>query len=425
MRQIIERGKVLLVDGPACIALHSGTMRVFGAQVKAGEHLVVRRGRRIPLEAVDDSQIEILLGNAASCTIIDEDPIPPSWKDAVNKVLSVDGRVEVAVVGGIDSGKTSFCIYLTNMALSLGRKVALIDGDLGQSDIGPPGTLGLSVVKKPIIDPFNLKPDHLVFIGITSPYKVIEQTINGLVELRNKAVSLGSDFIVINTDGWVEGDEAVSYKCRLIERLEPNFVIALESSEILKPITDSLVNMEAEVLVSESPKNIKKRDRETRKIIREASYKRYLRDAKVRSMPLNWIKVGGNLEIRGKIDQPLKGKIEESIGKKVVYCENLQNFIILVLKEEAKLSDEEKTKLTAVLNKPVKVIREGDEKGLLVALEDSEGNVLGIGIIHCVDFERGILKVYTNVEDTVSSVRVGQIRLDENGNEIEIVPGSP
>ena len=194
-------------------------MRVFGAQIKVGDHIIVRRGRRIPIEAIEDSQLELLFGNSSSYTVIDEDPIPPTWEEAVNKILSAEGRVEVAVLGGIDSGKSSFCIYLANMALNNGRSVALVDGDLGQSDIGPPGTLGLSFIGKPIIDPFNLQPDHLIFIGITSPYNVIEPAINGLMELRDKAVSAGSNFVIINTDGWIEGFDAVNYKYRLLSSL--------------------------------------------------------------------------------------------------------------------------------------------------------------------------------------------------------------
>jgi len=423
MRQNVERGKTILIDGPACVALYSGALRAFGAQIKAGEHLIVRMGRRIPLEAIEDSQVEILLGKLASYNIVDEDPIPPSWKNAAEKILSSDGRIEVAILGGIDSGKTSFCIYLANIALNSGRKVALIDGDLGQSDIGPPGTLGLSIIRKPFVDTFNLNPDRIIFIGVTSPYNVTEHVVNGLVKLRDKALNMGSDFIIVNTDGWIEGFDAMNYKCRLIKNLEPRFTVIMWNNEDMKLIVDLLTGAgtKIEILTVDVPKNIRKRDREMRKAIRETLYKKYLRDGKVRSIPLSWIKINGNLEIRGKMDQALKKEIEEIVGDKLVYCENLQNYIILVLKEGTALTNEESTRLATELNKPVKIICEGDKKGLIVALENNEGEMLGIGTICGIDFERGTLKIYTNVEETISSVHIGQIRLDEKGNEIEIV----
>lgn len=421
MRQSIERGKTLLVDGPACILLHSGALRSFGAPINVGSHIIVRRGRRIPLEAVEDSQIELLLGSTASYTLIDEDPIPNSWKEAVDKIIEAGGCTRVVVLGNVDSGKTSFCKYLANMALISGRNVTLVDGDLGQSDIGPPGTLGLSFVRKHLIDPFNLKPDSIVFIGVTSPSSVIEPTINGLIELVDKALSANSDLIIVNTDGWVEGLDAVRYKRRLIKSLQPNFIVAIHDKDELKPIIDLLTGLEANIINVETPKNIKKRDRETRKLIRESLYRRYLKDARVRSYPLSWIKVDGWMDFKGRFDQALKKRIDEILDDRVVYCEVCQNSIILVLKEGAALSDEERAKISTEFNRPVKVARRGDERGLLVALEDEGGVFLGIGIIHCVDYERSVIKIYTNVDASVSRIRVGQIRLDEKGSEIEIV----
>lgn len=429
MRQKIDGGKTLLVDGPACITLYSGAMRAFGAPIGAREQIVVRMGKRIPLEAIEDSEVEILLGNRASYEIIDEDPIPPSWKEIAYKLLSFNGEVEAIILGGIDSGKSSLSTYLANMALTNGRKVALIDGDLGQSDIGPPGTLGLSIIKRPITDPFNLQPDHTIFIGITSPYSVIDRVISGLRELRDNAVNASLDFIIINTDGWIEGANAVNYKCQLIGSLRPNFIIVIHddnSTGSLTNLINSLRGMEVDTLLAETPKGIKRRDREMRKIIRETLYKRYLKDAKIRSIPLNWIKIDGTLEIRGKLDQALKKRLSEILsGDKVAYCENLQNHVILVLKKGATLSDEERSKISAELNKPVRIIYEGDEKGLLASLEDGDGRFLGIGTIHCVDYERGALKIYTNVDGEFLRVRVGQIRLDEKGNEVEVVAINP
>ena len=419
MRQEIKKGKTILIDGPACVALQFGSMRSFGALIKAGDHFVVRWGKRIPFEAIEDSQIEILLGNSASFSIIDEDPIPQSWKDAANRILATDGSITVAVLGGVDSGKTSFCTYLVNIGLNGGRSVALVDGDLGQSDVGPPGTLGLSFVRRSVIDLVNLPLDDAVFIGNTSPYNVIDKIISGLLKLKCEAEKKGSNLIIVNTDGWVDGAEAIKYKYQLISSLKPKFTVVLQGDGSLNPLINSLMNVETHLLAVETPKNVKKRDREMRRIIRETLYKRYLKDAKVRTIPLSWIKMYGNLEISGRVDQTLKRRLEEIIGNKLVYCESSQSSIILVLKEGLLLSEDEKLKIASEFNRPVRVICEGEERGLLVSLEGSEGKFLGIGIINSIEYDRGILKVYTNVDETVSRVCVGQIRLSEKGSEIE------
>ncbi|MEM2564803.1 MAG: hypothetical protein QXQ42_03815, partial [Candidatus Bathyarchaeia archaeon] len=92
--------------------------------------------------------------------------------------------------------------------------------------------------------------------------------------------------------------------------------------------------------------------------------------------------------------------------------------------ERANLSNEARAKLSAELNRPIRIMRKGEERGLLVALEDGNGRFLGIGTIQCIDFERGTLKVYTNVEGSVLRVHIGQIRLDDKGNEVEIISRS-
>ena len=44
----------------------------------------------------------------------------------------------VLFVGGIDAGKSTLARAVSAYALTLGRSVAYIDGDLGQKTVGPP-----------------------------------------------------------------------------------------------------------------------------------------------------------------------------------------------------------------------------------------------------------------------------------------------
>ena len=63
----------------------------------------------------------------------------------------------VLLLGKIDSGKSSYCTYLVNKLVDGKCRVALLDGDLGQSDIGPSGTVGYAIISKPITELYNLK----------------------------------------------------------------------------------------------------------------------------------------------------------------------------------------------------------------------------------------------------------------------------
>ena len=77
--------------------------------------------------------------------------IPRSWNEAVERILAGVGRRGL-ILGRADSGKTGFLTLLVNRAVGKGLRVAVIDGDLGQSDIGPPGSVSLDFVEEHVMD---------------------------------------------------------------------------------------------------------------------------------------------------------------------------------------------------------------------------------------------------------------------------------
>ena len=64
------------------------------------------------------------------------------------------------------------------------------------------------------------------------------------------------------------------------------------------------------------------------------------------------------------------------------------------------------------------MIQEGDEEGLLMGLKDEENRFLGIGILDGVDYKRRNLKVYTPVNEKISTLCFSQIKLDKKCREI-------
>ncbi|MEM2111112.1 MAG: Clp1/GlmU family protein [Candidatus Bathyarchaeia archaeon] len=365
MIQTVEKGKTLLIDGPASVHLISGKLSAFGALVKKGDRIIVRKGKRTPFEVLQNAQVELTLGDSASSEEIEGSTIPNSWQDIVNKIISTKEHGEILVIGGTDSGKTSFCTYLANKALSENYRTAFINGDLGQSDVGPPGTVSLGFIQEPIIDLFNLQLEEAIFIGVTSPSRTIDSTLNAIAMLKAKALNTNANFLVINTDGWIEGEAAVDYKVRLVKALAPKLVVAIQSSNELDPIIDLLRDMAISEI--DSPKMIKKRDKETRRNLRELSYKKFLKGAKVRLCPLNRLEIKGELEI----------------------------------------------------NKRLTTLQERDVKGLLVGLENSNGKFLGIGTICNIDFKKGLMQIYTPISEAISKIHIGQIKLDCEGNEMD------
>jgi len=73
----------------------------------------------------------------------------------------------VALIGGLDSGKTTLAKELLKTAISRGRSGAFVDADVGQKTVGPPTTIGLKLIRTEAdLEPASLqRADSLAFVG--------------------------------------------------------------------------------------------------------------------------------------------------------------------------------------------------------------------------------------------------------------------
>ena len=416
MKHFVEKGKTLLVDGPASVSLLSGKVSVLGAPLQIEKNLVVRQGKRLPLWVKKRATVELMLGEGASISKVEKDLVPFSWGDVAKQLLSLDKPVTVLVMGGVDSGKTSFCTFLVNEAIKHKLKTGIIDADLGQSDVGPPSTVGFSFVTDPINDLFEIDVQCGFFVGSTSPSGALSKVIDGLTCLKDRVMASDMDFLVINTDGWIEGKEASAYKVRLAKSAGCSAVVGMQQKNELKQILDSLVAVK--VLLLESPQLIQPRNREKRKLLRELSYKKYLKGSKMQSLSLSWITVKDSVLGAGApLHRNRLAKLSNMLNTRPVYAEESVSALFVVLHRNEGVAERQIKDVEKYFKKRVKVIREGDEEGLLVGLMTEEDKFLGIGILNEVDYKRKILKIYTPVNKKVSKLCFGQIKLNKNFKE--------
>jgi len=266
-------------------------------------------------------------------------------------------------------------------------------------------------------DLFEIKAEKAYFVGLTSPSGAVNRVIEGLTELKSRIMGVAVDFLIINTDGWVDGEDAAKYKIQLTETVSPSVVVGIQQGDELTPILTALRG--TKFLAVDSPQLVQRRNREKRRILRELSYKKYLKQAKVQSFTLSWIKVEGSLLGAGSPLTPEHmEKTRNLLGTRPIYSEETLTKIFIVLRRNQSVTEEQVKEIGERFGKRAKVIREGEEEGLLVGLQDERGRFLGIGILCGVDYKRKVMKVYTPVREKVSTIRFGQIKLDENGREI-------
>ena len=420
MIQTVENGKTLLVDGPASVIVTSGKVEVFGSIMGNTRKVVIREGKRLPFAVEEKATFDVSLGENAIVEEVDGNTIPTSWIKSFEELLKIQAKPVTAIVlGTVDSGKTSFCTYLINKLLREKKKVAILDGDLGQSDIGPPCTVAYNFVTKPITDLFNLEAKNAFFVGVTSPSIAINKVIEGLTSLKREILGSNPDFIVINTDGWVEGEEAVNYKVQLIEELNPDIIFCIQQKDELTSLLNALEKF-AKVVV-DSPSAIKQRSREKRRSLRELGYMKYLRNAKVQSLPLNWLKIEENelFGLSGTRENTRQArKIYELLGMKPLHLAELKDRICIVIGRRRWINEDNIKKVEEFAKKKMVVTRKGEEEDVLIALYNVERKFLGIGVLKEVDYARKTLKILTPVAKEISIVALGKVKLDKNLKEI-------
>ncbi|MBS7635831.1 hypothetical protein KEJ37_00560 [Candidatus Bathyarchaeota archaeon] len=420
MKMNVKDGKTLLVDGPASVTLVSGKAEVFGYALRNMEKVVIRDGKRMPFFIKEPATFNVALGENANVEEVDGNTIPTSWDEAYEELLTVQTKPAVALVlGTVDSGKTSFCTYLVNKLLNEKRKVAILDGDLGQSDIGPPCTLAYAFVPRHVTDLFNLEAKNAFFVGVTSPSRAAEKVIYGLTLLKSEILSGNSDFVIVNTDGWVEGEDAVRYKAQLIEKIEPSIIYCIQQDEKLKPLIEA-VKLFRTVII-DSPQTIKQRSRDKRRSLRELGYIKYLKNSRVQSIPMSWLKIESDeFLVLGKnfLDKRREREIYDLLGMKPLYMVELRDRIYVVIGRNRWINPENIKRAEEALGKRVVVTFKGDEKGFLLALYNDEKKFLGIGVLREIDYRRKVIKIFTPVSSGISTVIFGKVKLDENLKEV-------
>lgn len=110
--------------------------------------------------------------------------ISPDWIELLDELNRDKGIV--MVIGASDTGKSTLVNYLARELYNKGNKVCVIDGDVGQSIIGPPTTIGLAFIKTAIKDIHMIKPDFMFFVGSTSPVGHLLPTIVGMKKISGK-----------------------------------------------------------------------------------------------------------------------------------------------------------------------------------------------------------------------------------------------
>lgn len=409
-----EAGCSIIVYGPACVKLASGALRVLGVEYRGRGKIIVREGRNLPLEFLEDSEVEVSSTSNPSFERIEGEPFPSSWLEAL-EIASRHDPVDILVLGGVDVGKSTFTLMLANHILNVGLKpVAIIDGDLGQTDIGPPGALSYTLVDKPIVDLFDYRFDEAVFIGSLTPYQAVDEIVESLAYLKARASSR-SIATIVNTDGWFTV-EALPYKARIVEALKPRVTVVIDGDLDLSLIKDAAGKVGSDIIRIPPPKYIKGKTRPDRKSRRELCYKKYFADPATRKIPVTWVRFSKlPIGLGATLQADRLKEISVALGFECIYGEHTGSMLYIIARIDSERIVEVEYKGVKCMIVPYKLIER-----LLLGVYDQLNVFRGLAILKSIfmDEDRGIVELITSYRGPIGCLKAGSVKLDENFREI-------
>jgi len=287
--------------------------------------------------------------------------IPGDWMDLIEAVHRKKGTV--LILGASDTGKSTLAHFLVVKLCQKGNVVALVDGDIGQSVLGVPTTIGLALFDS---GPKQLEDIQLIasyFVGSISPRGHMLEMLVGIKKIADRASQLDPGIIVIDTTGFVSGETAWELKFQKVDLLKPTHLIGLQ------------------------------RRREIEDFLRPHQFRP--------DMVIHRLKIHDKVRIKS----PEQRRSNRS-RKFAAYF------------QEVMLYEKSLDEIKVV--SPFKVRYRGKGlKGVLIGLNDEANFNLGLGILENLDIHRGTISFVAPELDPTSIrlIRIGSIEVDLFGND--------
>jgi len=345
--------------------------------------------------------------------------ILPEWVRAAKAVLARPGVV--VLLGASDSGKTTLSRILAEHWRAAGRTLGLVDGDIGQSSIGPPATVGLAIVSpnRPLTP--NPSPLTMYFVGSTSPPGHFLPLILGTQALVREAIARGADIVLVDTTGLVSGAVAASLKWHKVQAIRPQYLLALQREDELEPLL-RLIHGQAGPELHRLPvsSRVARRGHAARRAYREERSREYFasalrHDLEWRDLRFSrlWLNTGRRvgreeLTVLGVLLQTMPLYAEVSGEEGLVFVRGpFSRAALYQVRNALQVAD-------------VLVIDVEQLQGTLLGLYDRDGALLALGILEELDPEGERLRVLTPLDEPhgVGHVAFGSIRLDASGREL-------
>ena len=353
--------------------------------------------------------------------------------DAIDPLSTLQGLprgATVLLLGGTDTGKTTFIHQAVTSLTAVGLTVALVDCDLGQSEIGPPGTVGAALARPggEYRTLRSLTPSAAYFVGATSPVRHLLDVCVGAVQMARVVKKQRPDLLLVDTDGFVAGPVARTYKRRLAELLLPGVVLAFARGDELDPLLTVFAHLETpnvrRIVVSAS---VQRKTSATRVARRSSRFLSALAGAETVVFSFDDVGLQNTLLGAGTpLPHHLLQFLSQSLRRPVLHAERGAAGLYVVVDGDRWDASGAAAIESHFQTRSLTIVAAQKFSPLLVGLIGVSGMLLGLGLIESLDFGRRTVSILTPCRKprAVAQIWLGSLRLRPDGRELgELRPG--
>jgi len=224
-----------------------------------------------------------------------------NWAEKIAEQLTsgdLTGAGICLILGAADTGKTTIAASLCRQ-LARSRPVGIIDADVGQSHIGPPATVGWSVMNEPEDDLSQLRPGGISFVGDITPVGHLLQSTAAITQCVQR-LSEVTDLIVIDTPGFISGPAASALWWTVQRILRPELILAVQRDKELSYILAGLKNLGSQIELIKSSPEIPAKSPQARRSYRQSQFRKYFRDPHLYNINLSNIAIQAGRNLKGE-----------------------------------------------------------------------------------------------------------------------------
>ncbi len=316
------------------------------------------------------------------------------WEQLARRVVAAQQLV--LVIGSSDAGKSTFCRFLADVAVAEGLKVGFVDADIGQSEIGPPTTIGLKCFAPPMETPIERdgRADALYFVGAVSPRRNLLEVVTGTRRMVDAARDAECDFIVVDTTGYVHDNAAIVLKQHKIELLQPNHLVCIGRSTELEQITAGYSQQRWLAVHHLLPHpRVRSKSNKARARHRKSRLSAYFADSTVQQVPFDQIRGVRTPFFIGRIANEKELEILTRLTETGVHHAEWGNRTLCLI-ASVHLSKAAIASLKNYLSlERVTTEVRAAFTNRLVGLIGTSGDILSVGIIEVFDFQKRELSI--------------------------------